>query len=239
MIDLYSWPTPNGQKTHIMLEETGIEYRAIAVDITKGDQFEPDFLAISPNNRIPAMIDHAPEDGGGPFPVFETGAMLIYLAKKTGQFLPAVARERHVVLQWLMFQMGSVGPMFGQQSHFNNYAPKITERDKIAYSQNRYNQEAGRLYGVMDRRLGETEYLGGDAYSIADMATFPWARGHRRRHIDIQEYPNFSRWLEAMKARPAVRRGIDLLSEHQDHLNEGLDGQAIEQLFGKTQYQRR
>lgn len=239
MIDLYSWPTPNGQKIHIMLEETGIEYRAIAVDITKGDQFEADFLAISPNNRIPAMVDHDPTDGGDPFSVFETGAMLIYLAEKTGQFLPVGLRERSIVLQWLMFQMGGVGPMFGQQSHFNNYAPKIAQAEEIAYGQSRYNREVARLYDVMDRRLGEAEYLGGDDYSIADMATFPWARGHRRRHIDISEFPNFGRWLEALKARPAVRRGIDLLSEHQDRLNSGLGAEAIDQLFGDTQFQRR
>ena len=238
MIDLYSWPTPNGQKIHIMLEETGIPYRAIAVDITKGDQFAADFLSISPNNRIPAIVDPDGPDGD-PFSVFETGAILIYLAEKSGRFMPTEPRQRSIVLQWLMFQMGGVGPMFGQQSHFNNYAPKITEPDKIEYAQNRYNREVARLYHVIDRRLGEAEYLGGGDYSIADMATFPWARGHRRRHVDIEEYPNFGRWLEAMKARPAVRRGIDLLSEHQDRLNTGLDGEAIEQLFGATQYQRR
>ena len=238
MIDLYSWPTPNGQKIHIMLEETGIEYRAIAVDITKGDQFEADFLAISPNNRIPVIVDHD-GPGGVPCSVFETGAMLIYLAEKTGQFMPTEARARSIVLQWLMFQMGGVGPMFGPQSHFNNYAPKIAAAEEIAYGQSRYNREVARLYGVMDQRLGEAEYLGGDDYSIADMATFPWARGHRRRHIDIAEFPNFGRWLEAMKARPAVRRGIDLLSEHQDRLNSGLGAEAIDQLFGDTQFQRR
>jgi GST-like protein len=238
MIDLYSWPTPNGQKIHIMLEETGIEYQAFAVDITKGDQFEAEFLKISPNNRIPALIDQD-GPGGGPFSVFETGAMLIYLAEKTGQFMPTEPRARSIVLQWLMFQMGGVGPMFGQQSHFNNYAPKIAGPGEIAYGQSRYNREVARLYDVMDRRLGECEYLGGDDYSIADMATFPWARGHRRRHMDIAEFPNFGRWLEAMKARPPVRRGIDLLSEHQDRLNSGLGAEAIDQLFGDSQFQRR
>ncbi len=238
MIDLYSWPTPNGQKVHIMLEETGLDYTPIAVDITQGAQFEKDFLAISPNNRIPALLDHD-GPGGAPFSVFETGAMLIYLAEKSGQFMPTDDRQCSVVLQWLMFQMGGVGPMFGQQSHFNNYAPKIAGEAEIAYGQQRYDNEVARLYAVIDNRLVESEYLGGPDYSIADMATFPWVRGHRRRHIQIDEFPHFQRWLEAMKARPAVRRGIDLLGDHSGRLNKGLDEKAIDNLFGQTQFQRR
>ncbi len=238
MIDLYSWPTPNGQKIHIMLAETGLEFTPIAVDITRGAQFEPAFLAISPNNRIPALVDQD-GPGGEPFAVFETGAMLIYLAEKAGRFLPSEARPRSVVMQWLMFQMGGVGPMFGQQSHFNNYAPKIADEAAIAYGKKRYDAEVARLYAVIDRRLGESAYLGGANYSIADMATFPWVRGHRRRGIEIAAFPNFQRWLDAMKARPAVRRGIDLLSQHADRLSGGLDARAIDNLFGATQFQRR
>ena len=238
MIDLHSWPTPNGQKVHIMLFETGLEFKPIAVDITKGAQFEPAFLAISPNNRIPALLDHD-GPGGEPFSVFETGAMLIYLADKAGCFVPTETRARSIVLQWLMFQMGGVGPMFGQQSHFNNYAPKIAGEAEIAYGQKRYKAEVARLYTVIDNRLAESAYLGGADYSIADMATFPWVRGHRRRGIEIAEYPNFQRWLEEMKARPAVRQGIDLLGEHAGRLAGGLDAGAIDNLFGETQFQRR
>jgi len=238
MIDLYSWPTPNGQKIHIMLEETGLAYGVTAVDITAGEQFEPAFLAISPNNRIPAMIDRDGPDGKA-FAVFESGAMLVYLAEKAGRFLPTAAGPRSVVLQWLMFQMGGVGPMFGQQSHFNNYAPQFVDAAQLIYSRKRYDSEVARLYRVLDRRLGESAYVGGDQYSIADMAIFPWVRGHRRRGIDIAEYPHFSRWLEELKVRPAVRRGIDLLSERSNRLFDGLGPEAIDNMFGENQFRRR
>ena len=235
MIDLYTAATPNGHKISIALEELALEYKVIPINLSTGEQKQADYVRINPNGRIPTIVDRDEDD----FAVFESGAILIYLAEKTGQLLPTNPKKRSQVIQWLMFQMGGVGPMFGQQSHFNNYAPKIAAAEEIAYGQSRYNREVARLYGVMDQRLGEAEYLGGDDYSIADMATFPWARGHRRRHIDIAEFPNFGRWLEAMKARPAVRRGIDLLSEHQDRLNSGLGAEAIDQLFGDTQFQRR
>jgi len=238
MIDLYSWPTPNGQKIHIMLEETGLDYAVTAVDITAGEQFAPAFLAISPNNRIPAMVDRD-GPGGKPFAVFESGAMLIYLAEKAERFLPTEPGPRSIVLQWLMFQMGGIGPMFGQQSHFNNYAPQFVDEAQLAYSQKRYDAEVARLYGVLDQRLAQRAYVGGEQYSIADMAIFPWVRGHRRRGIDIAEFPHFSRWLEELKARPAIRRGIDLLSERSNRLFDGLRPETIDNMFGETQFRRR
>jgi GST-like protein len=230
MIDLYSWPTPNGHKIHIMLEELGLAYRVHGVDIGRGDQFEPAFLAISPNNKIPAMVDsEGPE--GKPISIFESGAILIYLAEKTGKFMPADKRGRFAVLEWLMFQMGSIGPMFGQANHFLAYAP-----EKIAYAIERYTKEANRLHGVLDRRLASHAYVAGD-YSIADIAIFPWMRYGDRRGVNIAEYPHVKRWFDAIAARPAVQRGLEVLNENSR--SGPMDAKQREVLFGATQYAKR
>ncbi len=231
MIDVYSWPTPNGHKIHIMLEECGLPYRVHAVDIGAGDQFRPEFLAISPNNKIPAIVDSDGPDGR-PISLFESGAILIYLAAKTGRFLPDDIRGRYVALQWLMFQMGSVGPMFGQAHHFRAYA-----QEKLDYAVNRYTNEAKRLYGVMDRRLAEVPYFAGE-YGIADMAIFPWTRPHQRQGVDLADYPNVKRWFDAISARPAVQRGVEVLADHRKPVAQ-LDEKARENLFGATQYAKR
>jgi len=230
MIEAYSWPTPNGHKIHIMLEETGLSYRVHGVDIGRGDQFEPNFLAISPNNKIPAIVD-SEGPGGKPISVFESGAILIYLAEKTGKFLPADARGRYAVLEWLMFQMGSIGPMFGQANHFRAYAP-----EKIPYAIDRYTNEASRLYGIMDRRLADHAYVAGD-YSIADIAIFPWMRYGDRRGVNVEEFPNVKRWFESIDARPAVKRGLEVLNE--SSRSGPMDDKQKEILFGKMQYARR
>jgi len=231
MIDAYSWPTPNGHKVHIMLEETGLDYTVHPIDIGAGDQFEDDFLKISPNNKIPAIVDSDGPDGE-PISIFESGAILIYLAEKTGRFLPADPRARYAVLQWLMFQMGGVGPMLGQAHHFRQYAP-----EPIEYAIDRYTNETGRLYCVMDKRLGDVEYLGGDDYTIADIATYPWLRTYERQGQDINDFPNVKRWFEAIDARPAVARGTEVLAETRKQ--EGFTDAQKEVLFGATQYQRR
>ena len=230
MIDLYSWPTPNGHKVHIMLEECGLDYSVHAIDIGAGAQFEPDFLKFSPNNKMPALID-TDGPGGKPYSVFESGAMLMYLAEKTGKFMPSDMAERYTVIQWLMFQMGGVGPMLGQAHHFAIYAPR-----KIKYAIDRYNNETRRLYNVVDRRLGEVEYVAG-AYSIADMAIYPWMRLYERYGIDIETIPNFKRWLDAISERPAVQRGVEILEDRRRNLGE--DSKARELLFGAQQYARR
>jgi len=231
MIDLYTWTTPNGHKMHIMLEETGLEYTAHPVDIGAGEQFKPEFLKISPNNKIPAMVDQEGPDGR-PLALFESGAMLIYLAEKTGQFLPKEPRGRYETLQWLMFQMGGIGPLLGQAHHFVKYAP-----ERIEYAVQRYSKEANRLYGVMDRRLKESPYLAGDAYSIADMATFPWLRSYESQGVDMADYPSVKRWFDEIAARPAVQRGLEVLKEHRR--SGPMDEKAKEMLFGAAQYQRR
>jgi GST-like protein len=202
MIDLHYAPTPNGWKISIMLEECGLPYRVLPVDIRKGDQFKPEFLAISPNNRIPAIVDHDPPDGGGPFAVFETGAILLYLAEKTGRFLPSEMRARSVVTQWLMWQMGGLGPMLGQHGHFLLYAP-----EKIPYAVARYRAEAARLYGVLDRQLAKADYVAGD-YSIADMACFPWAMTHKAQGFTLDDFPHIGRWYAQVRARPQVQAGL-------------------------------
>ncbi len=230
MIDLYAWPTPNGFKISILLEETGLPYRVIPVDIRNGDQFKPDFLKISPNNKMPAIVD-ADGPGGRPYPLFESGAILMYLAEKTGRFMPADVAGRYRVVEWLMFQMGGIGPMLGQAHHFRQYAP-----EKIPYAVDRYTNEARRLYGVLDRRLGEVEYVAGD-YSIADMATFPWLRKPEGQGQNIDDFPNIKRWFAAINARPAVQKGLQLLKEHQSA--PPMDAKAREVMFGATQYQRR
>ncbi len=209
MIDVYSWATPNGQKIHIMLEETGLPYRVHPIDIGAGEQFKPEFLALSPNNKIPAIVD---TDGpirpdGQAFSLFESGAILIYLAEKTGQFLPSDPLARYTTLQWLMFQMGGLGPMLGQAHHFRLYAP-----ERIEYAIKRYSNEAQRLYQVMDTQLGKTRYLAGDAYTIADIAAFPWTRSWLNQGIELSEFANVQRWHEEIAARPAVQRGVEVLA---------------------------
>jgi GSH-dependent disulfide-bond oxidoreductase len=230
MIRVYSWATPNGHKVHVMLEECGLPYEAIPVDIGAGDQFKPDFLRISPNNKIPAIVD--PEGPGGkPISVFESGAILVYLASKTGKFLPKGDREKFEVLQWLMFQMGGVGPMLGQAHHFRGYA-----QEQLQYAIDRYSNEAKRLYGVIDRRLAESEWLGGAEYSIADIATFPWLRSFERQGIVLEDYPHVKKWFDLIAARPAVQRGVQVLAGLRKPIT---DEKAREVLFGKTQYERR
>ena len=201
-IDLYTWKTPNGRKVSIMLEELALPYAVHEVNIGQGEQHEPGFLAISPNNKIPAIVD---PDGpaGEPFSLFETGAILIYLAEKTGRLLPTAARERSVAMQWLMWQMGGFGPMLGQAHHFLHFNP-----GKAPYAEERYHNESRRLYDVLDRRLGEAEYLAGADYGIADIATFPWAARHAWHRVELADYPNVKRWYDALAARPAVQRGM-------------------------------
>jgi len=230
MIDVYSWATPNGHKVHILLEECGLPYAVHAVDIGAGDQFEPDFLAISPNNKIPAIVDsEGPE--GKPISLFESGAILLYLAAKTGRFLPHALSARYQVLQWLMFQMGGLGPMLGQTHHFRIYAP-----EKVPYAVDRYTNEAKRLYGVMDRRLGQSRFLGDDEYTIADIAAWPWTRSHANQGVDLNDYPNVKRWFDTIAARAAVQRGIQVLAKERRPL---MDDRARETLFGASQYQKR
>jgi GST-like protein len=231
MIDLYTWPTPNGHKIHIMLEETGMPYRVIPVDIGAGAQFEPEFLRISPNNKIPAMVD---PDGpnGRPFALAESGAMLFYLASKTGKFLPTDLEKRWQVMQWVMFQMGHVGPMLGQAHHFLGYAPQ-----KIPYAMERYRNEANRLYGVLDRRLAESAYVACDEYTIADMAVMPWLRFPERQGVQIDEYPHVRRWRDRLLERPAVQRALQVLA---DRRRQGPPSdKEREVLFGAQQYARR
>jgi GSH-dependent disulfide-bond oxidoreductase len=232
LIDLYTWPTPNGHKIHIMLEETGTPYRVIPVDIGAGDQFKPEFLKISPNNKMPAMVDtDGPEGKGKPFALAESGAMLFYLASKTGKFLPTGLRERWQVMQWVMFQMGHIGPMLGQAHHFLGYAP-----EKIEYAMNRYKNEANRLYGVVDRRLRESRYIACDAYTIADMATVPWLRAPERQGVNIDEYPTLKRWRDAILERPAVQRALQVLA---DRRRTQMTAEQRENLFGAAQYAKR
>ncbi len=230
MIEVYSWATPNGHKVHIMLEECGLPYRAHAVDIGAGDQFKPEFLAISPNNKIPAIVD--PDGPGGkPISLFESGAILLYLAAKTGRFLPDDLATKYEVLQWLMFQMGGVGPMLGQAHHFRIYAP-----EKIPYAIDRYTNEAKRLYGVMNKRLAKSRYIGCNEYSIADIAIFPWLRSWKNQGIDWNDYPHLKGWFDEIAARPAVKRGVEVLAAQRKPIT---DDKAREVLFGKTQYEKR
>ena len=230
MIDLYTWPTPNGFKASIMLEEVDLPYNVHAINILAGDQFESDFLEISPNNRIPAIVD--PDGPGGEtLSLFESGAILMYLAERTGKFMPTEPQDRYAVIQWLMFQMGGAGPMFGQANHFRKYAP-----DKIDYAVERYSNEAERLYGVMDRRLADAEFLAG-TYSIADMACFPWVRSYEKYGDNLLEkFPDLKRWMDTIEARPAVQAGLAVLSEH---VSSGpITDEARENFFGAKQFQR-
>ncbi len=230
MIDLYGWPTPNLFKVTILLEELGMAYNAIPVDIGRGDQFKPDFLKISPNNKMPAIVASDGPDGK-PLSLFESGAILMYLAEKSGRYMPQDVRGRYQVIQWLMFQMGGIGPMLGQVHHFRQYAP-----EPIPYAIDRYTNEASRLYNVVDKRLGEVPYLAGD-YSIADMAVFPWLRLYERQGQKLEDYPNLKRWFEAIDARPAVKKGVTILA---DKRRPGpMDDKQREILFGAQQYARR
>ena len=230
MIEVYSWATPNGHKVHIMLEECGLPYRAHAVDIGAGDQFMPEFLAISPNNKIPAIVDPNGPDGA-PISLFESGAILMHLAGKTGRFMPASTRGRYEMLEWLMFQMAGVGPMLGQAHHFRIYAP-----EKIEYAVNRYTNEAKRLYGVMNKRLAKVKYMAGSEYTIADIAIFPWLRSWKNQGIDWVDYPHLKGWFDEIAARPAVQRGVEVLASQRKPL---VDEKSRETLFGNTQYQTR
>ena len=227
MIDLHYWPTPNGWKISIMLEECGMAYRVVPVNIGKGEQFRPEFLAISPNNRMPAIVDHNPNDGGEPIPVFESGAILLDLAEKTGLFLPSDVRGRSQVMQWLMWQMGGLGPMAGQNGHFLLYAP-----EKVPYGIERYGKEVNRLYGVLNTQLGQTgAFVAGPDYSIADMAIFPWIRTHKAQQISLDDFAHLQRWYDTLLLRPAVQRGIELLKE----LRAGtMSEEARKALFGQT-----
>jgi len=226
MIDLYYWTTPNGHKITIFLEETGLEYKIVPVNISKGDQFKPNFLEISPNNRMPAIVDHAPAGGGEPISVFESGAILLYLAEKTGQFIPGELRGRVEVLQWLFWQMGGLGPMLGQNHHFNLYAP-----EKIPYAINRYVNETARLYQVLDNRLADREYIAGP-YSIADMVCYPWIVPWKRQQQDIEKFPQLKRWFEAIRARPAVVKAYEISKSV--NTQRVVDAEAMKLLFGQT-----
>jgi GSH-dependent disulfide-bond oxidoreductase len=229
MLEVYSWPTPNGHKVHIMLEECDLPYRAVPVDIGAGQQFEPDFLAMSPNNKVPVLVDPEGPDGA-PITLFESGAILLYLAGKTGRFLPADTRGKYEALQWLMFQVGGVGPMLGQAHHFRVYAP-----EKIPYAVDRYTNEARRLYQVMNRRLAKSTYIGGAEYGIADMAVFPWLRSWKNQGIDWNDYPHLKGWFDEIAARPAVKRGVEVLAAERRPL---LDERAREMLFGASQHRQ-
>ena len=233
MIDVYSWATPNGHKVHIMMEECGYrlgqDWLAHPIDIGAGDQFKPDFLKISPNNKIPALVDPQGPDGK-PISVFESGAILVYLASKTGLFMPRSDRDKFNVLQWLMFQMGGFGPMLGQTHHFRIYAP-----EKIQYAIDRYTNETRRLYGVIDKQLAKTAYIAGKQYTIADIAIFPWTRSWKNQGLTLEEFPHVQRWHQEIAARPAVMRGVEVLTNLRKPL---LDDKARENLYGKTQYQQ-
>lgn len=234
MIDVYSWPTPNGHKVHIMMEECGFklgrDWLAHPINIGAGDQFKPEFLKISPNNKIPALVDPNGPDGKS-IALFESGAILLYLAAKTGKFLPKTDRQKFEVLQWLMFQMGGVGPMLGQAHHFRIYAP-----EKIEYAVNRYTNEAKRLYGVLNKQLIHHRYIAGNSYSVADIATFPWLRSWQNQGIDWADYPQLKVWFDKVSERPAVKRGVTVLAD----LRKPLTGDKERDiLFGAKQHQHR
>ncbi|PJK29843.1 glutathione binding-like protein [Minwuia thermotolerans] len=204
MIELYTWGTPNGRKVSVMLEECGLDYQVYPVNIAKDEQFDPDFLKISPNNKIPAIVDSEGPDGE-PISVFETGAILIYLAKKTGKFLPAEPRAFHETMQWLMWQMGGVGPMMGQAHHFRRFAP-----EKIPYAIDRYTNETARLYGVLDKRVADRDWLAAGEYTIADIATFPWIARHEWQGMKLEDFPNLKRWYDRIWSRDAVKKGFEV-----------------------------
>jgi GSH-dependent disulfide-bond oxidoreductase len=227
MIDLHYWTTPNGHKITLFLEEAQLPYRIKPVHIGKGEQFAPEFLRIAPNNRIPAIVDHAPADGGEPLPLFESGAILLYLADKTGQFIAPDLRGRNDTLQWLFWQMGGLGPMAGQNHHFSQYAP-----EKLPYAIERYVKETARLYAVMDKRLADREFLAGD-YSIADMASYPWVVPHERQQQDLNDFPNVKRWFEAIQARPATVRAYAKAAEVNPDDKPSVTEDSRQHLFGQ------
>jgi GST-like protein len=228
MIDLYYWTTPNGHKITIFLEETGLAYRIVPINIGKGEQFKADFLAVSPNNRIPAIVDHAPTDGGKPVPIFESGAILLYLAEKTGRFLSSDLRRRVDTVQWLFWQMGNLGPMAGQNNHFAHYAV-----EKIPYAVDRYRNEVNRLYGVLDKRLADRSYVAGD-YSIADMAIYPWIVPYERQGQKLEDFAHLKRWFEAIRARPAVERSYAKAKEVNPNMGGIRTAEERAILFGQT-----
>ncbi len=233
MIDFYYWPTPNGHKVSIMLEEVALPYQVVSINILEGEQFSPEFLAINPNNRVPAIVDSDGPDGES-YPVFESGAILIYLAEKSGKLWPTDAKERYDVLQWLMFQMGGVGPMFGQNGYFQGYCP-----EDVPLAKTRYHNETKRLYGVLDKRLATNEYLAGATYSIADVATYPWTHPKQweLHRIDIEEFPNVLRWNKQVSSRGAVQRGVALMAEDQKVGNP--TDETYKNMFGDAQYEKR
>jgi GST-like protein len=226
MIELHYWTTPNGHKVTMFLEEAGLDYKIVPVNIGKGEQFKPEFLAVSPNNRIPAILDRNPKDGGAPIPVFESGAILLYLAENTGKFLPADTRKRYDAIQWLFWQMGGLGPMSGQNNHFSQYA-----NDKIPYAIDRYRNEVNRLYGVLNKKLAGRDFIAGD-YSIADMASYPWIVPYERQGQKIEDFPNLKRWFETIKARPATERAYELAKTINTQPSVTEESKKI--LFGQT-----
>ena len=228
MIDLYYWPTPNGHKIVLFLEETGLPYKIVPVNLGAGDQFKPEFLAISPNGRMPVIVDRAPADGGAPISVFESGVILIYLAEKTGRFLPADTRGRFEVLQWLMWQMAGLGPMAGQNHHFAVYAP-----EKIPYAIDRYVKETNRLYGVLNKRLADRPFVAGE-YSIADMVCYPWIVPHERQSQKLEDFPHLKRWFEAIQARPATVRAYEIGKEVNPSASQPVSEDAKKVLSGQT-----
>ncbi|MFZ0657757.1 MAG: glutathione S-transferase N-terminal domain-containing protein [Candidatus Binataceae bacterium] len=239
MLDLYFWPTPNGYKVTMLLEELGLKYNVVPVNIGKGDQFRPEFLKISPNNKMPALTD-TDGPGGKPISIFESAAILIYLAEKHGRFMAADPRGKYNVLQWVMFQMGTVGPMLGQAHHFRRYAP-----EQLKYAIDRYTNEASRIYNVIDRRLAEGEYLAGD-YSIADMATYPWLVPHKMQGQELDTYPNLKRWYEAIRNRPATQRGFAVMADIVEKMRAAAqerkqphDQESWNNLFGNKQFEKR
>ena len=237
MIELHSSPTPNGQKVMIMLEETGLEWKHFDINIRLGEQFTPAFLKKSPNNKIPTIVD--PDGPGGKsYTMMESGAILFYLAEKTGKFLPKDARKRYDVMQWLIFQMAHVGPMFGQANHFNNYVKENT-KDPQQYAQDRYNNESLRIYRVIDNRARDSSWMGCDEYTIADMAIYPWTKMHKDRGVSEAEYPNFMRWYKAMEVRPAVQRNNKMAAEIRERMTKAAEGkQAIKMYDTKDNAER-
>ena len=229
MIDLYYWPTPNGHKVTMLLEETGLDHDIKPINIGKGEQFDPAFLKIAPNNRMPAIVDHEPADRGAPLSLFESGAILLYLAEKSGQFIPAGIRGRSEVLQWLFWQMGGLGPMAGQNHHFVTYAP-----ERIPYAMDRYVNETNRLYGVLDRRLADRPFVAGDDYSIADMASYPWIVPHERQKQDLNDFPHLRRWFEGIRERPATRRAYDVAERYRKPGEQVVNDESRKILFGQT-----
>ncbi|AMB46280.1 glutathione binding-like protein [Methylobacterium sp. AMS5] len=229
MIDLHYWPTPNGHKVTMFLEEAGLPYTIHPVDIGKGAQFEPAFLKIAPNNRMPAIVDHEPGDGGAPISLFESGAILLYLAEKTGRFLPADLRGRAETLQWLFWQMGGLGPMLGQNHHFSQYAP-----EKIPYAIDRYVKETNRLYGVLDRRLADRAFVAGADYTIADMAAYPWIVPWEKQGQRLDDHPNLKRWFEAIAERPATKAAYARAVEANPHYGQPMSEDAKKVMFGQT-----